>query len=399
MTHRDRNRAEAQPESAVLQEQKSAASETRTVDLISASTIVPVETTYVLGPYVPRGEVTWIEGTTKSGKTMAALDVIARGTRGERHPLTDEPILAQRAAILTCEDSPDRTIIPRLIAAGATLDRVLIVRVRDAATGEGCVPSFLRDLDALAARLGEQSVQLLMIDGSFGVLGVADGNDYAEAYRVMLPVVGMVRDLNIGTVMLRHTRKSDAHALHRGIGSVGYASLARSTISVALDRGDDSGQRRLFAHAGSNVGETGPTLAFAIEGSAIDGFAQPIGRVRWLEVAEGVRADDLDRSRVPEDVDDRDVAEEWLRGHLDRPLPAKDVFAAANRAGIPRRTLQRAAGRLGVIMERRGFGDGSIWSPPPAEPSIRAMELHSRHAYNAGTNGTNEATDIVEVLL
>lgn len=362
--------------------------ETRTVRLISAATIRPVETAYVLAPYIPRGEVTWLEGITKSGKTFCALDLIARGTRGEAHPLTNEPIAATRAAILTCEDSPNHTIIPRLIAASADRERVSIVRVEDTASGEGRVPSFLRDLDGLEARLRDEGVDLLLIDGSFGVLGAVDGNDYAESYRVMLPVVGMIRNLHIGALMLRHTRKSDAHALHRGVGSVGYASLGRSTISVAIDRDDETGQRRIWAHAGSNVGETGPTLAFSIEDAAVEDFIRPVGRVRWLEVVEGLRADDLDRSRAPEDAAERDVAEEWLCEYLKGPTPAKEIFEASDRYRIPKRTIQRVAKRLGVLIERRGFGEGSVWSPP-SQASIRVTGPHSRQPSVSGTNGAN----------
>lgn len=48
------------------------------------------------------------------------------------------------------------------------------------------------------------------------------------------------------------------------------------------------------------------------------------------------------------------------------PLPAKDVFAAANQVGIAERTLKRAKKNAGVVTNREGFGRGShvLWSLP-----------------------------------
>ncbi len=362
-------------------------SPSRIVRLVPASSIAPIETRFVLAPYIPRGEATWIEGVTKSGKTMVLCDIIARITRGTSFP-TGVQIEPGHCVILTCEDSPERTIIPRLTASGADLSRVRLVRVDEA--GEEVLPSFLTDLDGIERGLRNDRASLVAVDGTFGVLGVRDSNSYTEAYATMLPFVAMVRRLEIGAPILRHVRKSEASALNRGIGSVGFSSLARSTISVAVDRDDTAGARRLFAHAGSNVGEVGPTISFSIEGASIAGFERSVGRVRWGEIVE-VTADEAMADRAPEDRTERDVAEEFLRGFLAEPTPANAVFEAAEKQRIARRTLYRAAMRLGIEKQRRGFGEGSLWIPPSdGGDSIRAKRAHSCQDNAAGTTGTND---------
>ncbi len=346
-------------------------SEERIARLVSTSAIRPVETEYVVAPYVPRGEATWFEGTTKSGKTMVALDVAARVSNGTAF-ITGVPIERANVAILTCEDDPARTIVPRLIAAGADLARVSILGVER--NGEECVPSFVTDLPTIEKALRAADVALVIVDGTFGMLGVSDSNSYTNAYASMVPFISMVRALDIGAIIIRHVRKTDASALHRGIGSVGFGALARSTISIAVDRDDETGARRLFAHAGSNVGETGATYAFRIEGVAIPEFERTVGRLVWDGIVD-VNADDAMANRTAEDGTERDVAEEFLRGALGGPMPASEVYEAADKLKINRRTLRRAAKRCGVIIERRGFGQGSIWSPPPEAPdSIRDTE-------------------------
>ncbi len=350
----------------------------RTARLVSTATIAPVETKYAVAPYIPRGEATWFEGTTKSGKTMVALDIAARVSNGTAF-ITGAPIERGTVAILTCEDDPARTIVPRLIVAGANLKRVSVLRIEE--NGGECVPSFLTDLPRIEAALREASVSLVIVDGTFGMLGVSDSNSYTDAYASMVPFISMVRALDLAAIIIRHVRKTDASALHRGIGSVGFGALARSTISIAVDRDDETGVRRLFAHAGSNVGETGPTYAFRIEGVALKSFERTVGRLVWDGIVD-VNADDAMANRVSEDGTERDVAEEFLRGLLGGPMPALEVYGAADKLKINRRTLRRAAKRCGVLFERRGFGQGSIWSPPHDEPnSIRDTKPHSGHVY------------------
>ncbi|HEX3456963.1 MAG TPA: bifunctional DNA primase/polymerase [Candidatus Baltobacteraceae bacterium] len=330
----------------------------RIVRLVPTSQIAPVETRYVVEPYVPRGEATWLEGLTKTGKTMVAIDLIARLTRGDVLPPTSARIERGRAVILTCEDSAERTIVPRLIAAEADLDRVTIIRVEE--EGAERIPSFVYDGEAIERQLGASRADLLMVDGTFGVLGVEDGHSYTEAYQRMLPLVAMVRRLDIGAIIVRHIRKTEATALNRGIGSVGYASLARSTVSVAFDRDDETGARRLLAHAGSNVGATGPTLTFTVVGVAIEELTRAIGRVVWGDVVDVTADEAMREGRTLDDRSALDAACDLLHDVLaDGPVRSLDVYAAADRVGIKRMTLRRAATKL--LVERQRDGERGPW--------------------------------------
>ncbi len=357
----------------------------RTAHLVPASSITPIERPFTLYPYIPQGEATWFEGSTKSGKTMVAIDIASRVSHG-RPFVNGKPIKRGCVAIITCEDDVDGTIVPRLIAADADLDRVSVLRVSD---GEAeCVPSFLTDLPTIEAALKAGNVSLVIVDGTFGMLGAKDANAYGDAYATMVPFVAMLRRVGCGAIIIRHVRKTDASALHRGIGSVGFGALARSTISIAIDRDDKA--RRIFAHAGSNLGESGATYTFRVEGVAIDGFERTVGRVVWGESVD-LSADDAMMNRAPDDAAERDVAVEFLQSFLGTPTAASEVFEAAEKRRIARRTLQRAAKRCGVIIERRGFPSGSLWHPPLASEQSLTQKTpnpltnaQSRHTYKPG---------------
>ncbi|MHB8462580.1 MAG: AAA family ATPase [Vulcanimicrobiaceae bacterium] len=134
----------------------------RAVHLVLADSIEPVETGYIVRPYIPRGEATWLEGVTKTGKTMVALDIIARITTG-RPFVNGEPIEIGNVAIITCEDDPARTLVPRLIAVGADRARVSFVQVRE--RGEERHIAFLSDLHAIEGQLRSANVSLVFVDG------------------------------------------------------------------------------------------------------------------------------------------------------------------------------------------------------------------------------------------
>jgi hypothetical protein len=70
-------------------------------------------------------------------------------------------------------------------------------------------------------------------------------------------------------------------------------------------------------------------------------------------------------------ADERLAAESWLRAWLthNQPAPSALVFSAAEKSGITRRTLRRAADSLGVVRDPPKGGSKTTWSlaPTPGE--------------------------------
>lgn len=71
----------------------------------------------------------------------------------------------------------------------------------------------------------------------------------------------------------------------------------------------------------------------------------------------------------------------WLLCYLDEhggSAPAADIFEAARVAGISEATIKRARRKTRVTSERRGFGQGSVWSVTPSDQGERHSD-HSAH--------------------
>src|SRR5262249_61903655 len=74
-----------------------------------------------------------IVGLPEEGKGLAVSDIVARITRGSAWPCGEGQAPLGNAIILSAEDDIADTIVPRLIAADANIDRVKILQVVHAA--------------------------------------------------------------------------------------------------------------------------------------------------------------------------------------------------------------------------------------------------------------------------
>jgi len=144
----------------------------RQVQTIRLSSVRPAATKWIWYPWLPAGTLTILDGDPGLGKSTLTLDLAARLTRGATLPFEEtgsgEPESAANVLLLSAEDDAARTIQPRLLAAGADLDRVhLLGTVRDA-LGER-MPELPGDLDAALTRI--PGVRLVVVDPLMAFLG------------------------------------------------------------------------------------------------------------------------------------------------------------------------------------------------------------------------------------
>jgi len=101
------------------------------------------------------GKVGIIAGLPDMGKGQMLAYIAAQATREDREawPCNEGVPLKGNVLLLTAEDDPSDTVVPRLLAAGADLSRIEIVKmVRNEATGKRRMFSLVTDIDALRKR-------------------------------------------------------------------------------------------------------------------------------------------------------------------------------------------------------------------------------------------------------
>jgi hypothetical protein len=291
-------------------------------------------------PYMARGKVAILDGDPGIGKSLLAIDLAARLSRGEGLPGGAKPDRPGVTVFLTAEDDAADTVRPRAEAARADLDRVMF------APGEGePLPRLPEDLAAVEGLVRGYAADLLVIDPVMAFLSAKAAANLDQCVRrALTPLKELAARTGCAVLLIRHLVKLlSARAIHRGSGSIGIIGAARTGLLVA--RHPDDPELRVLAAPKSNLVKEAPSLGFRVK---TDGDGRPV--VEWAGPV-GLSADDLGRrpEKPERALRPQDRASDWLRGELaGGPRKAGDLLAAAAAAGIPERTLRRAKADLGV---------------------------------------------------
>ncbi|TWT21645.1 AAA family ATPase [Luteimonas wenzhouensis] len=374
--------------SATIEEQARAALDGVRLTPASAIRCQPIR--WLWPGWLARGKLHIFAGAPGTGKTTAALALAATITRGGRWP--DGTVAPPgRVLVWSGEDDAADTLVPRLRAAGADLDRVLIVG--DALTDDEPRPfDPAQDLAALEWQLERCDDVALMIADPVVSAVAGDSHKNVEVRRALQPLVNLGQRLDCAVLGISHFTKGSAgrDPTERVTGSIAFGALARVVLVAA--KGEDGS--RLLARAKSNIGPDGGGYRYTLE--QVDIGDMEASRVSWGEALEGTARELLGAAEQQDDehVEQRDAAD-WLKEVLSAgPMPVKDVKKQADEAGFAWRTVQRAMRRAGVDSRRGGFGQPATWRlcSRASESTVAPFAPHSESGATGATDAT--VTDI-----
>src|SRR5262249_3024096 len=195
------------------------------------------------------GKLSILDGNPEMGKSLLTLDLCAGITTGK--PVWGGEIGAEPAdvVILSSEDSNADTVLPRLQALDANLDRV---HYWDCSEGEPMfrLPTTLGALDELLTRT---AAKLVVIDPIVNFLerSVQIYND--QSVRQALEPLRILAERHVCAVkMVRHINKSpNPLAIFRGGGSIGFLAACRLGWLAANDPLDPD--RKVLAQVKNNL--------------------------------------------------------------------------------------------------------------------------------------------------
>lgn len=346
----------------------------RHVLLTPASAIEMRRVSWIWADRIALGTLALIAGPEGLGKSTLAIWLAARVTRGD---LPGEDFGRPRSVLIcAAEDSWEHTIVPRLLAAGADLDRVFRVEVQTA--DEVTVGlSLPRDLIKLEdAALGEDAALLILDPLTSRLSEGLDTHKDSDVRRALEPLVAIADRAHLAIIgLIHHNKSGSTDPLQLVMASKAFTAVARSVHTAIRDPEDDTGQRRLFGTPKNNLGRGDlPTLGFTIVGHAIDTSegVNWTGRLDWLGEVEGTIADAMQRSTG--DPDERSAikdAGDWLVDYLTAngsTAKSADVKKHGHAAGHSARTLARARKRVKATTETVGFPAITYWSLPGSQP-------------------------------
>lgn len=353
--------------------------------IVRMADVVPQPVEWLWPNRIAIGKLSILAGVPGLGKSFATLDMAARVSRGA--PWPDAPDVRQEpggVVLLSAEDGLADTIRPRLDAAGADLERIIVLEaVR--AEGENGRPlergfDLGRDLPALEGAIGQcAGCRLVVIDPLTAYLGGVDSHKNAEVRGMLAPLAALAERYRVAMVLVSHLTKGvGGPAINRVLGSIGFVGAARSAWAVGEDR--EVRGRRILASIKANLAPDVGGLAYRIAPCGVNGGAA----VEWEDGPVDMSADEaLNGPRDGERLrPQRDAAGDWLVDLLigaGGAMPMVEVKQEAIAAGHSWATVRRAKDARGVEVRKRAFGGGWEWCLDPKNAHEGAHSFTSEH--------------------
>jgi hypothetical protein len=355
----------------------------------SLAGVTPTKVEWLWWPWIPSGKLTMFEGEPDVGKSTMTLTWAAMVSNGGPWPVTtvgdhqtrNEKGLCEPASVVLVgvEDDLADTVVPRLMAAGADLERVsTMARPRDE---RGRPVPFLipDDVDKLKLAIEEVNAALVIIDPitAFMSDAVKPGSDTSNR-KALMELADVAEQTGAAIVLVRHLNKAiGMSAKHRGGGSIAYTALARSSLLAAklpVDEGRENTEATHgLASIKGNLAREPRALGYRLRSSPNDPDS-PV--VRWVgsldESADEMVGADGAKPDARKAAPARDEAARMIKELLaNGPMEAKDVRKMVSaEVGCSDKTVANAANKLLIVKVPVRDDDGTVshwtWELPPS---------------------------------
>ncbi len=317
--------------------------------------------------YLPAGVLTLFSSLPKCGKSTLTMSIAARITTGALWPCGPGLPSQVRAyapigdvLVIAYEDDLERTVVPRLTAAGADMDRVHFLRGIRCKRGKRDTTSAIDlgehfdEIEALVRRLQPRLVIVDPVMSGFG--GDRDTNADNEVRAVLGPFVTLAEENRAGILLVTHTNKrGEGSAMDSVIGSRAFTGICRMLLGLA--KFNDGTGKRVFARIDGTLGAPRPGLVFEIKSR--DGN-EARSHIEYLEEFDGEMDDFRADQRRREQAAKKDGAEtrqaacseamlETVRAELWIESTVLDAMLEGQ--GHNRRAIERA--RAALVSERK----------------------------------------------
>jgi len=331
---------------------------------------IPVKATlWLWRDRVPLGGLALLAGKGDTSKSTLFTQFAAWLTLGEmKGYYYGKP---QDVLYVINEDSLSQTVVPRLIAHGADMDRVSFLKVQRGANVDAL--KLPRDTDLLKRYIIETGAVCTFIDPlSSNVTGRK--NDQADM-RTNYEIINNLAESTRTTIWgLAHTRKAGAeNVMEAIIGSSEQGNVARSVHGVVLDPEEDGA--KMLSCEKLNVGQKHllPTLRFRTLSVNIpthdEGWTEA-PQIEWLEETTDTASDVLE-DRMFGNTGVGECAQ-WLMNHISAN-GGYDTLTNISREGkkYNAKMLERARKKAGIRSRRAKERHGpSVWYLPDSPPPI-----------------------------
>jgi hypothetical protein len=320
-------------------------------EAIKASSIATEPIEWLWREHLPKGMICVVAGKPDQGKGLFSAHVAAEVSQAGGKILYSAE-----------EDDPRRITVPRLEAAQANLDNVLLWNFY--------LPTQLAEMTQMII---DENIDLVVIDPLASHLSEGVSRHSDNIRRVTNPLREIADATGVTFLIVEHSLKRATKYMHPLglIGGTGSGLPAAARAAYLFGSDPENPDRKLLCPVKLNVSEKPKSLEFQIDlDETIDNaapFLLPQGESSldatvFLSEGEGGTSDEDPIAAGP-----RAEAAEWIAFLLHDQggtMLARDVLRDARIAGLATNTVKRAALDMGIEKNPPKGGKNCTWTLP-----------------------------------
>ena len=348
----------------------------REVLLQRCSEIVPEPISWLWKHWIAEGKLTILGGDVGVSKSTLSLSLAATISNGGSWPDGTPCKKKGNVLIWSSEDTASNTIVPRLIAAGANLDRCLHVKgIRNAGEKKPFDPS--QDMLKLQHTIRSYGkVDLLIIDPIVSVVS-GDMNKSNEVRRSLQPILDFAEEHNCAVIGISHLSKGSAgkRLIDRLLGSQGFSAVPRVVLFAAKD---EEGARRILIRGKSNIGPENDGFEYSVVETGFcspkkSAVTEPIetSYINWGKFRKGTAQqliDEIDFAKDSRRNSDTEL-KEFIAGKIINAggkIPSNDIMNEIKAAGYSFDRAKKFKEKFGFESYKDGKNEW-YWKMTPSD--------------------------------
>jgi hypothetical protein len=352
----------------------------RELEATLAMNIVPENLEYLWPDYLPLGKLVGMYGNSTEGKSPVTVDLAARVTRGKDFPDGVKNAHGPGSVLLmSAEDDPADTIVPRFLLAGGDPAKLIIVKGSRPIPKEGepfigtDMVALDRDMGALRVKAEEyDGLALIVIDPITNHMGAKEWKDDPEVRQVLMPLADLAHARNISIIIVGHfnRREKGTTAQNRVMGAKAFYSVPRFIYLF----GPDNDSQNRFAHIMvQDRGVGAPSWRYHTEAGTLRHKGKDIDKVvqvAWDSQCDAAGCDAVDpvseKDKSAED-DAADILRDFVKDGEQAVHVCKEHLKSA---GFDLDSLNQTRVRRKAHVEVQRRGKQYFWGPAGAGVSL-----------------------------
>jgi hypothetical protein len=370
----------------------------RTMSLVKASTRKPKNLKWAWHGRIYANKPNVFYGEGGLGKGFIGTDFVARVTTQRDFFDTSNSLPICDAIICCTEDNWDETLVPRLMVAGADLNRVHFMMIEEESAES--IEEGLMALDTDLPRLAELVENLkrdgatkvvIIIDPLATYMGELDSNHDKECRPIYTKMAMFCEKHDVSMLLIAHPNKNeDASAINRLAGAKCLTTVFRNTWLV--EKHPDVKEHVLMMRSKGNLAKEAPALEFHIENiedtgiPADDGTTiRDMGKLVWDKKTDHIADDVLqaaahggkEYARKKEEQRASELLKEFL---AHGPCKAEEIYRKAAELNLSDWAVRKAKTTLKLRWKR--IINTVYWGRTEEELSAKAAKIFSEAHLN-----------------